>query len=211
MPVPPAVPELIPAPLAPTPDIGTAQKAAEAPNPLTCTRPVVLTDVHIAGSRVVVGGIAREQYAGKSIVIKSGAKRLAGTTVRADGTFEAGGPKPSAAAARSVRYVATVDGKRSAPLGISRLAILGQQRSGDDVRVRGRLTGAKSRAQPLSVARREGCPASTAGTVKRLRTSSSGAFTVTLARPSTPGEVAVYRITAGGGRISALALVRHDG
>lgn len=210
----PAAPEPRPGAPAAQPDPGAPEPAAPAPaapaNPATCTRAVVLTDVHVAGSRLLLSGIARVQHARRRVVITSAGRRVASSTVRADGTFAASAASPGRRE-RGDRYQAAVAGQRSPQVAISRLAIVSQRRAGAGVRVRGRLSAPRPGGRSLSAVRLEGCPPSSTGTAFRARSSAGGEFSVTVPRPAAAGEVAVYRISVGGAAIDALVPVRHDG
>jgi YVTN family beta-propeller protein len=208
---PPPAPAPAPEPAAPEPQ--PAEPAAPAPgsaSSLTCTRPVVLTGVHPSGARLAVSGIARVEYAGKSVVIARGKRIVARTKIRADGTFQTTiARRPPAGSRRA--YTATVAGRRSAARAISRLAIDGQRRVARSLRVRGRLSGAGSSRRRLRAVRQEGCPPSGARVVASARTSRNGAFTLTLPRPAAPRAVDAYHVAVSGiGSASALVLVRHD-
>lgn len=154
----------------------------------------------------MLGGIARAEYAGRQVVITNAGRRVASTTVRADGTFHVTARRRRG----RDRYQAIVAGRRSPASGISPMAILSQKGTSRAVRVRGRLAGGGAAGRRLIIRRQEGCPVARFRAHGDTRTSRSGTFSITLPRPARSGEVAVYRLTVSGGRAFQLVLVRHD-
>jgi hypothetical protein len=179
-----------------------------------CARTTVqVLDVRHEGARVVVSGIARAGLAGDEVSVAAvlpGRGVLGGsvtTTVGADGAFEASLPLPARRHRAQVVYEASAEGKRSALALRRRVVVTSRIDSPEGVVVTGRVRGVH-RPRTVRVLRRVGCAASTA--FARVRTSRSGAFTVTLPRAAAPAHLVTYRFSArrrGGASASAPVVV----
>jgi hypothetical protein len=166
--------------------------------PLACTRAIALSDVTPQGRRVRLGGVARMRHAGAPVEIHAGGRVVAGATVRADGTFQTTAPRPHGPAAARTRYRAIVAGHRSPALRLIRraLTITGRQRTGDKIRVTGRLRTKSGARRRLTIERHTGCTSAVITHVVTVRTRRDGSFTVVLDTPSQPDTLAVYRVHA---------------
>jgi hypothetical protein len=128
-------------------------------------------------------------------------KRFGSTKIAADGTF-------SATVARSTsRYAATVAGKQSAPLQLSRrLTLEAVKPTASGARIVGHLVSHKAAERQLSISRQVGCTASRV--VASIRTDRRGRFSVTVPKPTGANALAVYRVkTSTGGRTYTLPIL----
>jgi hypothetical protein len=187
-PAPPAPP----APLAPLP---AALRPASS-LPLTCSgRSIVLVDVRRTGASVEVSGLARTIYGGRraSIVpVLAGRRgRAVRATIQRDGSFRATLPLPARDRA-TVRYQATIAGRRSAALKLVRqLVIVRRNPTAAGVRITAQVAGGRRRT--VTITRQLSCTARRR--VATVRTDRHGRFSVTLPRPSASGAIAYYRAT----------------
>ncbi len=166
------------------------------PLPLQCSgRSIVLLDVHITGSHVVVGGLALPKYAGQKVSLTTSSKRAKGgtTTVQADGTFHATLDAPTGKGAGLVRYTATVAGKKSLALKVTRkLSLVSSTSSAKGLRVGLRVSGGRA-GTLVTVTHQLTCTKTVV--FARVKEGAGGGFTLTLPRPSGNGTLAFYRAT----------------
>jgi hypothetical protein len=169
---------------------------APADNPLLAcsTQQIVLADVLPASrGRVQFFGVAEREFAGQTVTIHSGSRRVARARVRADGTFSTTAAGPRGRAARTARYQARLGTLRSLNLKLARrmLTTSAKLRSGEVV-VAGRVTGRRPRTRPFVelYGRRKGC--TTWIRLSRARLRADGTFKVS-APPFTDVDIAVYR------------------
>jgi hypothetical protein len=169
------------------------------PIPLACAgKDIVILDVHRAGRRTAVSGLALAKYAGQTVTVVSNQRSGKGATavVGPDGRFSTTVAGYDARA----RFTARVAGKASAALKASRkLAIV--RVSGTKVTFR--AIGVK-RGVRVAIVRETSCTAATA--VKMARVGRGGRFTVTLARPVAPDTLAFYRATLQGAKFKSYTL-----
>jgi DNA-binding beta-propeller fold protein YncE len=184
LPAPPVVPA--PAPPVPLP----------LPLPLACSgRSIVLLDVHPTKRRVEVSGLTRAVFRGQRAGIRALIKgsRPVSATVQADGSFRATLPLAPREHRTTVRYQATIAGRRSAALKlVRRLTISSRRTTSAGTRITGRLS-ATSERRKITITRRLTCR-----TYRRLttvRTDRRGRFTITLPAPRAPDLIASYRAT----------------
>ena len=155
-----------------------------------------LLDVTNTRRGVRVSGIALRRLAGQTVTITRSGRRVATTTIAAGGLFDVTVP---ADGARSGRYAATVAGSTSRPLRLNRLLVITNRTSTPtEVRVSGRLLARQRSHRKLTVRRQTDCTRVAA--IGTIRTDANGRFTLRLIRPTSPDEIAVYRLrtTAGG-------------
>jgi DNA-binding beta-propeller fold protein YncE len=181
----------LPPPLPPPPVVAQSQ-----PLPLACSgRIIVLLDVHRAGRRIEVSGLARTTYRGRRASIRALVRgsRAVTATIQADGSFRTTLPLPARRHRASVRYQATIEGRRSATLRLVRqLTIVGRRTTGAGTRITAQLAHARRR-QRITISQQLTC--TTSRRVRTVRTSRAGRFTVLLAPPRLPGQIAYYRAT----------------
>jgi hypothetical protein len=165
-----------------------------APLPLRCSgRSIVVLDVHRAGTRVVIAGVAKTSLAGQTVVIREVATsdQLATATVERDGTFAASVALPSPSKIATIRYRASIGRKSSAELRLTRrLTILSTTATATGARITGRLGGVTS-ARTITISRQVSCEKFT--TVGTIRTSRTGRFSVDLPAPAAAVGVAYFR------------------
>jgi hypothetical protein len=165
-----------------------------APLPLRCSgRSIVVLDVHRAGTRVVIAGVAKTSLAGQTVVIREVATshQLATARVERDGTFAASVALPSPSKIATIRYRASIGRKSSAELRLTRrLTILSTTATATGARITGRLSGVTS-ARTITISRQVSCEKFT--TVGTIRTSRTGRFSVDLPAPAAAVGVAFYR------------------
>jgi hypothetical protein len=183
--------------VSPVPQPAPAPAPAPAvPLPLACSgRAIVLLDVHRAGRRVEVSGVALPLLRGRRASIRALVKgsRAASATIQADGSFRTTLPLPPRSRRATVRYQATVAGRRSASLRlVRRLAIVGRRTARAGTRITGQLSNTRGR-QRITIARQLTC--TTFRRLRTVRTSRTGRFTITLPAPRAPELIAYYRAT----------------
>jgi hypothetical protein len=134
-----------------------------------------------------IDGIALASYAGRSVAIKSGKRVIGHATIGTDGSFET-----KVARAGGV-YVASVNGRRSRPLGLSRHLILASPTvDSGSVKISGRLIDRKVARRQVTVTRLTDCTLT-----KRAglgRTDAQGHFAVTVKAPSATDGTVAYRV-----------------
>jgi hypothetical protein len=166
------------------------------PLPLQCSgRSIVLLDVHIAGSHVVLGGLALPKYAGQKVSFTTSSKEAKGgtTTVQSDGTFTAILAAPKGRGAGLVRYTAAVAGKKSLALKVTRkLGIVNTTSSAKGLRVALRVIGGRA-GTLVTVTHQLTCTKTVV--FAKVKERAGGGFTLTLPRPAESGTLAFYRAT----------------
>jgi predicted outer membrane repeat protein len=166
---------------------------------------ITLVDLRRSRGRVVVTGAALTSLAGKRVTITAdhgGAKRTA--TVARDGSFAATFPAPKS---DQTSYAARYGDDRTSPLKLTRnLSVIAQRRTGTGVRIVARHSqGKRVKGQKATLRRTTGCGTQTvAGTA---RFDKHGRVTMTLAFPTPPDTVAVYRVTTRTNRTFTLPIV----
>jgi uncharacterized repeat protein (TIGR01451 family) len=166
--------------------------------PLTCTgHRIVLLDVHRVGNRVEVSGLARTSYRGTPASIQplnAGRRgRSVKAMVRQDGSFRATLPLPPRHERATVRYQATIAGKRSSALKLMRqLTIVGRHATPAGTRITARLSR-PTRRHAVTIRRQLSC--TTYRRLATVRTDHAGRFTIILPAPSAPDPIAYYRAT----------------
>ncbi len=199
-------PSVSPLPTAPPPP-PPPPAAVPLPLPLACSgRQIALLDVHRAGRRVEVSGVALPLLRGRRASIRALFKgsRAASATIQADGSFRTTLPLPPRNRRTTVRYQATVAGRRSAPLKLVRdLTIVSRRTTRAGTRLTARLSNPRGR-QRITISRQLTC--TTYRRLKTVRTNRAGRFTITLPAPRAPEPIAYYRATTrrGGGRTYSL-------
>jgi CSLREA domain-containing protein len=177
-------------------DTSVTATFATTPLPLQCSgRSIVLLDVHIAGSHVVVGGLALPKYAGHKVSFTTSSKEAKGgtTTVQSDGTFNATLPAPQGSGAGLVRYTAAVGGKKSLALKVTRkLSIVSSTSSKKGLHVALRVSGGRA-GTVVTVTHQLTCTKTVV--FARVKEGAGGGFTLTLPRPAGTGTLAFYRAT----------------
>jgi YVTN family beta-propeller protein len=175
------------APRAPAAAPGTAA----APMPAPCDRAIVLTDVLWHDGKVSVVGVADARYAGQPVAIVRGERVVGHATVVGDGSFRA----TLTLARRGPRIQAAVAGRRSSAMKVTRqLRLTGRRALADgSVRVTGRTP---SGGGSVAVRAQSGCTPSASRTVRTIHADHSGRFAVTFPAPTSPGDVAVYRLAS---------------
>lgn len=172
-----------------------AGRGVEAPadNPvLVCSRKqLVLEDVVRASHRRVrFLGVTERDFAGRTVSIVSGGRRVASVRVRADGTFSGSAAAPRSGAAR---FQARMGAIRSLSLKLARrMQTSSAALHGGTVVLAGRVTGRLPHRLPTValLAQRNGCSKWT--TVGHAKLHRNGTFRVT-ARRFTDVVAAVYR------------------
>ncbi len=168
--VPPAVPPAGPR---------TAQELALACSP---TR-LALLSVAGAGRRVRFAGVADVADAGQRVVITTtGSRTVARATVRADGSFDAAGPRPRGRAAHRTRYVAVLGERRSSAIRLVRRLRARLTSSSTSVTIAGRVTPPLDKPVRRVVITRLTSCAEGDEVVARVRPGARGRFSVTLPR-----------------------------
>ena len=191
-------PSTAPRPSSPTPEV---------PLPLACSgRQIALLDVHRAGRRVEVSGVALPLLRGRRASIRALYKgsRAVSTTIQADGSFRTTLPLPPRNRRTTVRYQATIAGRRSASLKLVRaLTIVSRRTTRAGTRITARLTSPRGR-QRITISRQLTC--TTYRRLRTVRTNRAGRFTITLPAPRAPELIAYYRATTrrSGGRTYSL-------
>lgn len=174
-------------------DTVTVRVAALA---VTCSgRSIVLLDVRQVKKRVSLSGIALPKFEGQDATITAtGGKKVATARVRADGSFKKSFAAPKASVARTVKYMATVAGKKSASLKLLRpLVVISSRTSSKGVRVtigytgKGKIAGAKAKISTRTSCKREQAFAT-------ARFGSKGTFSALLPVPKQPATIAYYLI-----------------
>jgi hypothetical protein len=161
---------------------------------LLCSgRKVTLLDVRRAKRRQLVTGLALTSLAGKRVTITAdhgGGKKV--TKVAADGSFSARFPIPKSG---QTSYRARYGNSKSSSLKTTRnLHVDSKKRTANGVRILVRHSkGKRVAGQVATIRRTTGCGTQTvAGTA---RFDKRGKVAVTLAFPTAPDTIAVYRVT----------------
>jgi hypothetical protein len=177
--------------------------------PLACSgRSIVLLDVHRSKRRVEVSGLALPAYRGRRASIRALVKgsRPASVTIQPDGSFRTTLPLPPRNRRATVRYQATIAGRRSATLKLARqLTIVSRRAIRAGTRITARLSRPNGRRR-VTIARQLSCTRYLR--LKVVRTKRSGRFTIALPAPRAPETIAFYRATTqrGGGRTYSLPI-----
>jgi hypothetical protein len=186
-------------------------RGSEGPvdNPLiACTdNDIVLINVTRVGRRVLVSGVADRSFQGRTTEIFADGRKAGDAAVAADGSFVAHLPAPSARKARTIRYQARLDQRRSRSLKLSRhMSVTIARVSGPAVVFAGRVTGSR-RQRPVVelLGRTGGCNSHRFVVVGRARLRPDGSFRVT-AKPFPALAIAIYRARTAipGGRTFTL-------
>lgn len=186
-------------------------RGSEGPvdNPLiACTdNDLVLVNVTRVGGRVLASGIADRGFQGRKVEIFAGDTKAGAAVVADNGSFAARLPAPSARKARTIRYQARLDQRRSPALKLARhMSVTTARVSGTAVVLAGRVTGSRrKRAVVDLLGRTGGCNSHKFVVVGRARLRPDGSFRVT-AKPFSDLAIAIYRArtTIPGGRTFTL-------
>jgi DNA-binding beta-propeller fold protein YncE len=185
--------------VSPVPPAAPAPPQARAPAvplPLACSgRSIALLDVHRAGRRVEVSGVALPLLRGRRASIRSLVKgsRAVSATIQADGSFRTTVPLPPRNRRATVRYQATIAGRRSASLRLVRqLTIVSRRTTSAGTRITARLSNPRGRRR-ITIDRQLTC--TTYRRLRTVRTNRAGRFTITLPAPRAPELIAYYRAT----------------
>jgi hypothetical protein len=179
------------------------------PLPLACSgRQIALLDVHRAGRRVELSGVALPLFRGQRASIRALFKgsRAVSATIQADGSFRTTLPLPPRNRRTTVRYQATIAGRRSASLKLGRqLTIVSRRTTPAGTRITGRLANPRGRRR-ITISRQLTC--TTYRRLRTVRTNRAGRFTITLPAPRAPELIAYYRVTTrrSGGRTYSLPI-----
>jgi DNA-binding beta-propeller fold protein YncE len=192
-----------------TPPAPAPAPAPAVPLPLACSgRQIALLDVHRAGRRVEVSGVALPLLRGRRASIRALFKgsRAVSATIQADGSFRTTLPLPPRNRRATVRYQATIAGRRSASLKLVRgLTIVSRRTTRAGTRITARLSNPRGRRR-ITISRQLTC--TTYRRLRTVRTNRAGRFTITLPAPGAPDLIAYYRATTrrGGGRTYSLPI-----
>ncbi len=195
-------------------DASVTATFTETPLPLQCSgRSIVLLDVHIAGSKVLIGGLALPKYAGHKVSLTTSSKQAKGgtTTVQSDGTFHTVLPAPKGSGAALVRYTAAVAGRKSLALKVTRkLSLISSTSGSKGLRVGLQVSGGKP-GTLVTVTHQLTCTKTVV--FARVKEGAGGRFTLTLPRPSGSGTLAFYRATTkvGGFPTASLPITVRSG
>jgi len=164
-----------------------------------CDASVAITRLREHGGRVRIAGLAPPQLEGRRVAIRLGGRRIAATTVRADGTFRASAPVPRGRQASRAPYRAAVAGLRSAAVTLRGAAMIRGRTLLDD----GRITLALNGPPHRRFAAVADCPGERR--IARAQSDGDGKARLTLAAPTT-SVVAVYRLRVGHRAVPAPAI-----
>jgi uncharacterized repeat protein (TIGR01451 family) len=201
-------------PVAPLPALPPAASTPRTPSELalSCSPArLALLSVTEAGPRVRFRGVAAVEDVGRQVVIRTTARAVAArATVRADGSFEAIGQRPSRRALNKTRYYAELGDRRSPSLKLTRRLRVRLATSGEVVTISGRVAPPLAKpVRPVVIRRLVRCAAGY-DVLARVKPGARGRFRVEL--PRTGGGPALYlaqtRVrTKAGGAIPTFSLV----
>ncbi|MDQ8045843.1 MAG: hypothetical protein REI11_14655 [Patulibacter sp.] len=172
-------------------------KKGEAAAVLECTDVKLrLIDVHQAGKKTVIKGVADASLVGQTadLYLTYGNKKVATTKVDDDGVFEVTVPLPPASIreTNSARYYATISGKRTAALKFARRMYTTQlKKGGTRVRLSGYVTAPLAKAG-TAVAIQQRVTCGKYKTVGETKVQGNGHFTATIKKPAS-GTAVIYR------------------
>jgi hypothetical protein len=154
---------------------------------LCAGRAIDILELTPRGTNVRVYGITLARYAGQSVKLQSfpGPRAAGSAVVQADGTFVATVRKPSG---NGVRFRATIDGRSSRQLALTRR--FEATTSGNRVTLR--LRGAIPGGSRVTISRLVSCSRQTRFAERNVP--SSGIVRFTVPRPA-PGGLAIFRAT----------------
>ena len=186
-------------------------RGAEGPvdNPLiACTdNDIVLINVARVGRHVLVSGVTDPSFRGRRMGIFTGDTKAGDAVVASDGSFAARVRAPSAGKARTIRYQAHLDRRRSPALKLARhMSVTTARATSGAVVIGGRVTGSRRKRPVVELlGRTGGCNNRKFVVVGRARLRPDGRFRVT-AKPFPGLAIAIYRARTAipGGRTFTL-------
>jgi hypothetical protein len=173
-------------------------RGAEGPvdNPLiACTdNDIVLINVARVGRHVLVSGVADRSLRGRKMEIFAGDTKAGDALVASDGSFATRVRAPSAPKARTIRYQARLDRRRSRALKLARhMSVTTARATGAAVVIAGRVSASRHKRPVVELlGRTGGCNNRTFVVVGRARLRPDGRFRVT-AKPFPGLAIAIYR------------------
>jgi hypothetical protein len=162
-----------------------------AASPLLCGgTKIALVDVFPEDGRTIISGVAQPRFAGQKarIVLRETGKTVIRTKIAGNGTFAASAALPPRSLRRNARYVAMIDGAKSAALKLQRRSYMTRAAvRGDSLTFAGRVTGDFKAGAKVTLQQIVLCTQKTAVASTRLKR--NGTFEITM--PATPNAMSV--------------------